>query len=237
MSGDFLTSTVPFLAVLVVSDGLSLYGAYLALSVRRGLAVPIYRSRALWTAMIALLFSLSILFGGDLSLIFPSSYLFVASFVIYFGLFTLATLAIFVWVDRTVTTLIRLDFLRRDLAGWKRFRYVYWTLVAISFVFYPFGSSLYFNSFFNIVYTVSFVIPLAYAALAVRSGAKRTPDMTFRSHLRWSAYCMAGILLAGITYFVTLDVVIVSLPYVVIAFCLYKMARSLVPVGKFETGP
>jgi hypothetical protein len=231
MSSDFVSSTLPLIVIAVASDAIIFYAAYLALSVWRGLAVPIYRSRALWTAFLAILFSFAAPFSVNVDTIFPEAYRFVASIVIYNVLYTLVIAVLFGWIDRTISTVIRLDYLRRDLLGWRRFRFVYWGFAAGSLVLNIFSSPS--VPLIAIAGFVFLLVTLTYASIALVMGSRRTLDMTFRSHARWGGYCMLAIILTALTFVATSNVILSDLPLLLISYSLYKMAKSLVPVGTF----
>jgi hypothetical protein len=56
--------------------------------------------------------------------------------------------------------------------------------------------------------------------------------MTFRTHAKWGGYLMVGVLLASLTYFATpSNIALQTLPYLLIAYSFYKMAKFLVPVN------
>ncbi len=230
MLSDFVSSTLPLIGIIGISDAVALYAAYLALSVWRGLAVPIYRSRALWTALVAILFSLTIIFSGNVDTIFPEAYRYVASLLIYYLLYTVTLVVLYIWIDRTISTLVRLDFLRRDLLGWRKFRFVYWSFALVSLVLDTFISSPSI-SIIGVLFLVTNLVPFAYASIALVVGSAKTLDLTFRSHARWAGYCMFGILLSALTYFATPYVALQDLPIFLISYSLYKMAKFLVPVG------
>jgi hypothetical protein len=228
-----LIYTLLLVGVFLVGDAITGYAAYLALSVWRGLAVPIYRSRALWTAFLAIIFAVSTGLGGNIDAIFPPPFVYIASIVIYNGLYTLILLALFAWIDRTINTLIRLDYLRRDLIGWKKVRFAYWALVAVAsglaFFSPPVGPA---SLPLFLVGGISLLIPVGYGSLALIIGSRRTTDMTFRTHAKWGGYLMVGVLLASLTYFATpSNIALQTLPYLLIAYSFYKMAKFLVPVN------
>jgi hypothetical protein len=230
MSSEFLTYTLPLVGIIVAGAAIAGYAAYLALSVWRGLVVPIYRSRALWTGLLAILFAVTIIFVEFINTIFPS-FQFVASIVLYYGLFPLILAALFAWIDRTISILIRMDYQRRNLLGWKRFRFVYWGVAALVVV----------NPYIQIPIPqlfagISVLVPFAYGSLAFVVGSKRTPDMTFRSHARWGGYSLVAIIvatLANYANYATPNVLLEDLPILLISYCFYKMSRFLVPIGTF----
>jgi hypothetical protein len=241
MSSDFLTSTIPYLAVIGISNVLVLYAAYLSFSVWRGLSVPIYRSRAIWTGVLAVLLGLTSITSGNVNALFPAPYSLVGIVAVYGILYPLAIFVLFFWIDRTMAMIIRLDYLRRDLLGWRRFRFVYWGFAAGSFVFYLLGNPILLPNptptdvfVFGGVLSLTYAVPWGYASLALVVGRRRTRDATFRLHLKWFGLCIASIVFAGLTYSLIPDPFIGNLPFVLIAFCLYKMARFLVPAQRLN---
>ena len=137
MPGESLLLLVTYSALGLVGGFFYLYGTYLSFSISRALAVPIYRSRALWTGLIgllALVFSSVYLLGlvGTPSLTVPLGEL------LYLVILPVLFVVGFVWIDRTISVLIRLDHLRRDIAGWrdKRVRLSYWAFFVVQLTFY-----------------------------------------------------------------------------------------------------
>jgi hypothetical protein len=228
MSSDLLTPLLPLVGLVGIDDIITLYAAYLALSVWKGLAVPVYKRRALWMALLAILFALI----STLST-------FTNSFVIYVVLSTLFLGVLFGWIGITISTLIRLDYLRRDLLGWKRIRVLYWGFAIGTLVLNagspsttsvaPLDSPL-----LDLLLIMVF-FPFVYASVVLIMGSTRTGDMTFRSHVKWGGYCLLAIVLSGVVYFATPNPVLESLPLPLISYCLYKMAKLLVPAGTFQT--
>jgi len=236
MPSDFLISTVPYLGIIVVSDLGLVYAAYLSLSVWRGLSVPIYRSRALWTGILALLIGVATPISGNVSVLFPSSNFYFAAILVYFTLYPGVIFGLFVWIDRTITTLIRMDYLRRDLARWSKLRLVYWTLVGvmfatyfIGFFFYPEGPPI-----LTDIFLVFLLLPAAYGSLALVIGSRRTTDITFRHHAKWLGFAIGALILISLISVLTTNIVLQSAPFLLISYCFYKVARFLVPVGKFQ---
>jgi hypothetical protein len=227
---------LPVLAIIVIGDAIAVYASYLAISVWHGLAVPIYRSRALWTGFLAILFALVYALSVDVGAIFPPPYTILALIAIYLLLYPLVLAVLFIWIDRTIGTLIRLDYLRRDLVGWRRLRLAYWVIAISSLVLnysVVVNYSVYFPTFF--VYTLEtllIIFALAYGSIALVVGSRRTKDMTFRSYAKWSGYCVLAIILASAGFLVTNDMTLLSIPAIPISYSLYKMAKYLVPVGK-----
>lgn len=234
-----VATLMAYLVVLGVSEILTVYAAYLALTVWKGLAVPIYRSRALWTGVLAILFANTAIFSSIVYIVFPQQFTLAASIAVNFVLYTLVLVAIYVWIDRTISTLVRLDFLRRDLVGWKRLRPFYWAFAIGSIVLSTFPSPPSASLLYQAAVYTSLLVPFTYGAVALIVGSAKTRDMTFRSHARWGGFLMLAITIATLTYFLTANVVAQNLPFVLISYspfvlvsyCFYKMAKHLVPTG------
>lgn len=251
MSSDFFTTFVPYWGIVAASDFGSAYAAYLALSVWRGLSVPIYRSRALWTGILAVFFGLGFPVSGNVSKLLPTDYTSVAVILAYFILLPSFAIAFFAWVDRTVTMLIRMDYLRRDLVWWSKLRWAFralagatvargWMLAYGSpsiFAITP-GSELSFRQqFFSDIYLILiFLLPLAYGSVALVIGSRRTPDMTFRLHAKWLGYTAGATVLSFLAFGLTVNPILGAVPFLLISYSFYKAARYLVPVGKLSSG-
>ncbi len=235
MSSDPLIYAVAYVGMLGAADAITFYAGYLSLAVSRGLAVPAYRSRALGMSAFAILIGVALTFSGNVNTVFPPAYYGVGAAAVYLLLYPAVLAVLFIWIDRTINTVFRLDYLRRDILGWRRFRLVYWGFVAASFV-------VYFISYFDFVFSVYLaydlfiLVPLAYASVLLVVGSAKTRDATFRSHAKWFGYCLVVILLTSILYLFTTDLILDALPDVPLSFCIYKMARHLVPVGRFPSG-
>jgi hypothetical protein len=235
LSNEFLFITIPYLGIIIVSDLGFAYAAYLSLSVWRGLSVPVYKSRALWTGILALIIAIVTPISGNVNVIFPSQYYVVGLILVYAILYPGAILGLFAWIDRTINTLIRLDYLRRDLTRWSKVRWVYWALTGIQLALYfgivafPQGPAILYNT-----YPIFLLAPAAYGTIALLIGSRRTKDMTFRLHAKWIGYLMGAIILISVVDSFTTNPALGNLPFLLIAFCFFKAARYLVPVGKFQ---
>jgi hypothetical protein len=242
MPSDLLF-TIANIGLAGLSDAFFLYGAYLSLSVWRGLAVPIFRSRALWMAFFGIPFAVFFTYA-ILSSSIPGNSVFGASFIGEI-LFSIILTTLYVWIGRTVGTVIRLDYRRRDLLHWKRFRFLYWTFAFIGPVLFyarylyhcltvSCPATLVVGSGLEVVTLPLVLGPLAYGALCLTKGARTTRDMTFRSYVKWFAYLGAFFILALMNYAIAGPSLIVlsGLFLVAVGYCFYKMARFLVPAGK-----
>jgi hypothetical protein len=250
MSSDFLTTSVLYWGIVAASDFGSAYAGYLALSVWRGLSVPIYRSRALWTGILAFFFVLGFPVSGNVGNLLPLNYTFVAVILAYFILYPAFVIAFFAWVDRTITMLIRLDYLRRDLVWWSKLRWAFRVLAGVTVArawLSTYGSPYIFaitpgsaisirQQFFSDVYlNILFLVPLTYGSMALLVGSRRTPDTTFRLHAKWLGYTAGATVLSFLAFGLTADPILGAVPFLLISYSFYKVARFLVPVGKLSS--
>lgn len=237
MSSELLTFSVPVLGITIAFDAFSLYGAYLSASVWRGLVVPIYRGRALWLAAICVL-GASMLTEFGVSAALAPSYGSTSPALREF-VYLLPLAAILIWIDRTVNTVIRLDYLRRDVLLWRRLRYAYGSIAAV-------GILIYYSRYLYPIpdaMTVGFALifsQLIYGMLTLARGAAVTKDMTFKSHIRWFGLFLLAFIVAGFIYVLTYSDASYLAPnllaFAASAYCLYRMAKSLVPSGKLSAG-
>ncbi len=242
MPSDFLL-TIAFIGLPGLADAFFLYATYLSLSVWRGLAVPIFRSRALGMASFGIPFS--VFFTYTILSSSTRGNPFLAAPVIGEAIFSIILTTLFVWIDRTVGSVIRLDYRRRDLLYWNRFRFLYWAfvvtgigLVYARYLYYCLAVScpatLVVGSGLEPYSGPMTLGPLAYGALCLAKGARTTRDMTFRSHVKWFAYLGATFIPGSLLYLIGGPSLLVPIALLQVAagYCFYKMARFLVPVGK-----
>ena len=141
MSSELLAYQLAYASMLVLVDSVFVYSSYLALSVWKGLAVSVYKGRAFWTALLAILVVVAFSYAGVLHIRFPHASTSLSqpqASSLATGaeadvVFTALALAAYAWVDRTMATMIRLDYLRRDILGWRRLRPFYWAGIAVGF--------------------------------------------------------------------------------------------------------
>lgn len=225
------------IGVLVACDVVFGYSAYLSLSISRGLATPIYKSRALWTAILGLMLALIVTAPYVLSYpgvigIPSNNYTLAVEFSIRM-INSAGVLVLFVWIDRTINTGIRLDFHRRNIAGWKVGRYLFWgTAITNLVLLFPYLGSL--QLYVGFLLLPLLILMLAYASLALILASARAKDMTFKAHVRW-----AGLLFASLIFYVLVVSyaplwVLSVLPALLVAFCIYKLSRHLVPSTKLK---
>ena len=236
MSSEIPIAELTDFAVSAVSAVVLFYAAYLSFNVRNGLAVPLYKSRALWLGTLSILFGVTFVGFNRIDVLFPS-YEELARFLFYDVVVLLTFAALAVWVDRTAGTLIRLDYLRKDIVCWKRARPLYWLAVALGLAFYVIGTGYYVFGIVDSITTFStngvtivpILVALTYAFAVLVVGSIRTRDLTFRKHAMWFAIAVVGFVL----FIVAPSTQIVDvLPEILFAYSFYRMARSLVPINK-----
>ena len=230
MSSDLLTNFLPTLALTSIVDVFSLYAAYLSISVRRGLTISVYRSRALWMALLGVCAAISFTYDGFTVATATSS---LASVEVREILFALPLGVILILIDRTVNTVIRLDYLRRDVFHWKKLRFVYGVVVVLFYVLF-YSRYVYFLPNSQGIALALYFPALTYGALAIAKGASMTMDATFRLHVAWFGYLLVAFIVGGVIYFLPISLVIDLSFFAFTSFCFYKMARFLVPAGKLQ---
>lgn len=253
MSSEIPLTTLIVVVEIAIAVIVLLYSAYISFTIRRGLVVSLYRSRAFWLGILAILWCLFFIFFGHIgnpptnTYVLFSAYHVVAGLVFYAGVL-LPTLIVFLaLIDRTNGTLILFDYRRKDILGWKKARPLYWLTVALFAVCYVIdlgptpGYGYYQTNIprsvisFTSSYGFSLLfIALAYGASVLVVGSIRTRDLTFRNHIKWLGLSLATFL-ALLLGFVSPD--IAYLIGIVFAYFWFRMARLLVPVNKLGTNP
>jgi hypothetical protein len=212
--------------------GLFSYAAYWAFIIRKALATSLYRKQALWAGTMGLY------------LVALSTFLTIA---LSFNLTTLSVnilggllissgfIVLFAWIDSTVRVARRSDPLLRDTLRWSKLRY----FIGFVTVFGAISALLTsINAGFALV--APFGGALFFGAIALLISAKRSGDATLRRHLKWMGLAIAMLWLAsqltGILFRILPAGSLASeaITYSLVAvggFCLYRSARSLVPLG------
>jgi hypothetical protein len=240
-------STVSIILSLVVGALFS-YGAYWALTIRKALMSYLYRRQALWVGQVAIYFVAQSVFIA-LAIFYDATGFYVNLLAAAFIVIGFA--AIFVWIDSTVLVARRSDPLQRDTLHWSRLRYFIGIFSTIG---------LFFNIIFNVVFanpsSSSFILLgsppllgfigliLLFGAIALLLSARRSGDMTLRRHLKWFGLG-AGLLWVtgqiGAPWAkangdsIIAPIVTYSL-FAVAAYCFYRSAKSLVPLGHLAIG-
>ena len=228
-------------ALTIIIGAFFSYGAYWAFTIRRALMARLYRNQALWVGTGAVYFVALSAFI-TLALLFGASGVFVnllAAAFIFLGF-----VVIFDWIDSTVRVARRSDPLLRDTLHWSKLRY---------FVGITSTIGLFFNVVFNVILTNSSFILLGtpallgyvgtvlfLGALALLLSARRSGDLTLRRHLKWFGLGAALLWLSGqisspwakITGDSFLTPIVTYSLFAMAAYCLYRSAKSLVPLGR-----
>ena len=226
------------------------YVAYLALKIRRGFVVQLYRNQALGIAAIAAYLTAQ----AGISFLLPSPANSSYAETLAWALTNLAGgVPFFLWIDATARVARKSDPYERDSLNWSKLRYVVIVVAIVSaalgLVIAPtvvasFGSYVpSYSLLANIVGNVPFAAILL-AGLAILSlGAIRSKDITLRRHIFWLAvFFFTFIITFAVTVIYTLLVPSASggqyttfefaadvLLYYLAAYCLYRSARSLAP--------
>lgn len=243
------SSLIPSYVLEVVVTALFLYSAYWAFAIRKALAARLYRRQALWVGLVGAYFTWHFLFLGLVGILNCSGFCINLSFAyVAGGSFFVGLVLIIAWVDATVRVARRSDPLVRDTFHWNRLRLYVWAEVAIGA---PMGSTLQFalsaTSPFSLAALLAllsgailFGAALTLSALTLLLSAIRSKDPTFRKHLKWFGLFVGLFLSATLTLFIILLLGTSAVPYldvitvailVASAYCLYRSARSLAPIG------
>lgn len=250
-SGSLLGVLLPIGLVLIFG-----YAAYWAFAIRRSLAIRVYRNQALGVGLIALgplLFSLELLVTGG-SPAGPGTPLLDAGYIATgFGL----TLLVFYWIDASVLAARRGDPLLRDSFHWKRLRILLWivnvagVVASVVGVFSTGFGSIGFplSTFSGALVTNLWLLPTLATAISgiivLPTSAFRSGDAVLRTHLKWFALfsgaqlilIMAsalGIILITSISEASAGSLLEFATSLVGGYCLYRSARSLVPLNRLS---
>jgi hypothetical protein len=196
------------------------FPAYWAFSIRRALAIRLYRNQALGIALVAISF---LVFGEVISTLTT---------------YNLALVVIFYWLDASVLAARRSDPLLRDTLHWTKLRIVIWAIVLISLV----VSTAFVLINRDITYIPSdplwsevatspdFAIPVI-ALIILPLVARRSKDPALRKHLIWFGTFAVGqfvsilgaYVIGGASYFVG---------FAFGGYFLFRSVSSLVPLNR-----
>ena len=213
-----------------------------AIQMGRNFVNPVYRSRAFWSAGLAIVAILN-----DLSGSLNANGL--LGFFLSFGPFVLLLTAILAFVDKTVLVAMLTDFFHRDILSWHRARkwiFVAFALSLILFFVASFGlpSSesapgsndplIVWIGFYQFSVALPAIFVFATACLGV--GARRTPDRTLKNHIRFLAYGLALFVGSFVIGFITNLVLPFDLVNDVVGvlsvYMVYRAVMSLSPVAR-----
>ena len=242
MVSDLEASEIIIIATVLISS----YAAYWAFDIRRALAVRLYRSQALGIGLVSLSFAYlySYLYVQNAAPNLVSSLPSLEGDLIVFLSFT-PFLLTFYWTDSSVMAARRSDPLLREILGWRRVRLVLWPLVVIGFVAVQIPYTQYAaltSSLLSVTpLLLSVFIPLGCAAVYLPMSAFRSKDPTLRRHLLWFGIFAASILTTAIffnivqSFAATISLAISLVTSVFGGYCLYRSARSLVPLNRISS--
>jgi len=246
-----------FLAVACVAVFIFAYAAYWAFVIRRSLAIRLYRNQALGIGMVALSWGVTglvFLVLSSFSILFTTHNPFRnASLSAY-----IALLAVYYWTDASTLASRRSDPQLRNTLHWNKLRRYLWVAEVISTTvviaagfglgFSPMGltkvasSSVIDSVLFTIVYSLPFLLTGLSSVAVLPLISRRSGDVYLRSHLRWfGIFCIfllfafvinravSATPLGQIEYLIP---IIFASSLAVGAYCLYKSAKSLVPLNR-----
>lgn len=232
----------------LIAIGILALGTYRAFKIRRALAHPIYRSRALSLALVAVLYMITLIsdlvpYPNTTDLITASLITLAANlpyFVFAFMMFTS--------VDRTILVAIDMDLFRRNTLQWPRLRLPLYALVLGSTVLILVANPFLFlqnpptwATTADLVFYPLFLIPLSISVIALFLSARRSLEKTMGRFVALFGVAVAlfqtdFIFFNYVYYFYytpTLQFVD-NLVIVAATFFLYRAIISLTPLGKVE---
>jgi hypothetical protein len=226
-------------ALLVLS-----YGTYWALEIRRALAVRLYRSQALGIGLIAVSVGLAQLYyTGSIFFDWPPELSFAS--ILFFS-FTLLY-----WTNSSVRAARQSDPLLRDAFRWTRVRFLLLALI-VATVAYDSANILYnvLNSrpitaaatgFLAVTFEIPVLVPIIAAAFVLPVVGFRSRDPVLRRHLLWfglfAVFLLAFIEVLSSAFADPLEAVLIQdLGLLIGGYCLYRSARSLVPLNRISEG-
>jgi len=166
-------------ALLLVTSCVYALAGYRAFRMRRALVSTVYRSRAFWAIVFAILFIpfvfaiLPFNYGANLP---EWEVMAAAIFVVAFNLVA------FVFCDRTILVAREMDFFHRDTLAYGRVRWFVWSASAIGMFGSLFGPS---TGILSDLFIVLWPAPLAYFALALAATSFRVSDRAIRNYSKW----------------------------------------------------
>lgn len=207
---------------IVIALAILVLASYRSFSSRRALAGSLYRSRALWTGIVALV----LVILSVLQMVVENGLLTVAQANVAYGVLTPpAVVIIFLWIDRSIGVALDLDFLHRDTFRWKGFRKYAWGAIIVTAFLISLSTVVLLASVVSfIVITVSFAVTIAYsAAVLVRSGP-RVHDTTMRAYMKWMGLMVLALVVEGATVSINYHL---NEPFIIVSYFLYRTATSL----------
>jgi hypothetical protein len=224
------------------------YGGYWAFDIRRALRTPLYKNHALALAIVAVAFGV---LDVENTLVDSSILVVPSEFLTLFATF----IFMFYFIDSAMLSARRADPLLRDTARWTQIRKPLW-IVMIATIAFAIGSSVAGYSGYGGVFLVPFILVLISGGVFLPRATRRSKDTIFNRHLKWfGIFVLLAIVWLIVGFFGTYQamntVTLLNSPlttrdsYVVdfgdilglttAGYCLYKSAKSLVPLNRIET--
>jgi len=236
----------------LIAMGILAFATYRAFRIRRALAQPIYRSRALSLALMAVLYIIALLADIIVYLIaLPSQTDFVTAVLItltYNLPYFVFAFMMFTSVDRTILVAIDMDLLQRNTLRWKLLRLPLYAMVlgaiALILIANPFLYAVTPPDWANIAYQAFYPIylpPLLIATFALFLSGRRSLERTMRRFVAIFAVSVAffnaDFILYNYVYnfnFTPTGQFVDNLVIITASYFLYRAIVSLTPLGKVE---
>jgi len=191
------------------------------------MATPLYRTRALWTGVIAItgaFYSVTAIVAENFSS--PQSSLQggpgqpLWEFVLFAVLTIVGSLIIFSWIDSTIEVALDLDFLHRDAVGWKRLRKFAWAAVVVG----AFGTGLSTVLWAYPIFAFALGAPVAYSGVVLIVSGLRVRYAPMKAYMRW-----VGLLVLALTFELITGSIsfYLNFPLLIFAYFLYRASTSL----------
>jgi hypothetical protein len=205
--------------VVVLGVALALAASYRSLLARRILRRPVYRSHALWTTLIGLVFGVTFVLGAydELTAVELFGGLPTTSVPYIVGILGIVLWA---WIDQSIEVALDMDFLHRDTIFWKAgVRFVAWAFILAGFVFYVF--------LVGTVFYDGFTVLIVYAAVVLFISAKKVRDAAMKSYVKWVGVMAVSIVIMSFTYpYLS--------PFLLFAYALYRASGSFTKTTPLE---
>jgi hypothetical protein len=218
------------------------YAGYWALSIRRALVGRFYRNHALWLGVVCIVLEV----GRPLDNISTDN----VPISLVLNLFLAMSLAVFfAFIDSMVPVVRRSDPLLRSILRWNKVRIALWADLCLATVYLVLSAVDPAPTDSGIGGAIGFplfLLPFIVGAPALLIGAGRSRDPVLRASLKWFGGFLLLFLVSALLSFVELEVLGInandatySFPALVFvpanvagAYCLYRSAKSLAPIGR-----
>jgi hypothetical protein len=192
------------------------FAALRAFTIGRVLVNRVYRIRAYFMGVFAVIVIVSFLIPGELY--FPLLFVF------------------FIMVDTTILAALETDFFHRNTLRWKQIRIVAYPLfvvLVINSILPPSVLNLLSSGIGFDFVAIAFIFIFVYTSATAVVSARRTPDKPLRRFITLAGLFLLGLLINTLV-FVFVSEVFSTFLYIVFAYISYRMAMSLSPMGKVE---